>query len=321
MSVAVIGGSGFLGSSLLKRLENAGLPVVNYDLVDSQISDTHILDVTNIEPLTLHGKTCIVNLAAVHRDDAPKEQYYEVNVGGAEQVCAEAERVGIDTIIFTSSVAVYGFAPPGTDETGEINYFNEYGKTKYLAEQVYLKWQSNEPKKRRLVIIRPTVIFGPGNRGNVYNLLNQIASRRFVMVGDGRNVKSMAYVENVAAFLTHLMSGVPGVEVFNYVDQPDLDMNSLVKISNDYLFGGGKRVLRMPKVLGYVVGYLFDILSFVTRKNFPISSVRVRKFLGTTQFTTIGCDNAFVAPFTLKDGLSQTLNFDFYPANSGQYDI
>ena len=80
----------------------------------------------------------------------------------------------IKTIIFTSSVAIYGFAPPNTDEGGEANYFNDYGRTKWLAEQAYSKWYSEDTENRRLIIIRPTVIFGEGNRGNVYNLLKQI---------------------------------------------------------------------------------------------------------------------------------------------------
>ena len=54
---------------------------------------------------------------------------------------------------------------------------------------------------RSLVIVRPAAVFGEGNRGNVYQLLRQIASRRFVMVGSGHNRKSMAYVGNVSALL------------------------------------------------------------------------------------------------------------------------
>ena len=54
-------------------------------------------------------------------------------VGGATEK-------GVVCIVFTSSVAVYGFAPPNTDESGAINPFNEYGRTKCDAEQVYREW-------------------------------------------------------------------------------------------------------------------------------------------------------------------------------------
>ncbi len=167
-------------------------------------------------PRTLYSGDVIINLAAEYRDDVtPKSLYYDVNVKGAESVSRVAEEKGIIKIIFTSSVAVYGFAPIGTDETGALNPFNEYGRTKMLAEEVYKKWQAKEPDKRTLVIIKPTVVFGEGNRGNVYNLLKQIASRRLVMVGNGKNVKSMAYVENVAAFIEYILNFGPGVHIYN----------------------------------------------------------------------------------------------------------
>ena len=152
----------------------------------------------------------IINLAAVHRDDVrPFRRYDDVNVQGAKNVCEAACKHGINQIIFTSSVAIYGFAPAETDESGESNYFNNYGRTKYLAEQVYKAWQEEDPKSLTLVIVRPTVIFGEGNRGNVYNLLRQIHSRRFVMIGNGSNKKSMAYVENISAFLEYCLSFKP----------------------------------------------------------------------------------------------------------------
>jgi nucleoside-diphosphate-sugar epimerase len=114
--------------------------------------------------------------------------YDEVNVKGAENVCNACLKLGIKKIIFTSSVAVYGFAPIGTDETGKINYFNDYGRTKWLAEEKYRAWLKNDPENS-LTIIRPTVVFGEQNRGNVYNLLRQIAEGRFLMVGKGTNKK------------------------------------------------------------------------------------------------------------------------------------
>lgn len=74
------------------------------------------------------------------------------------------------------------------------------------------------------------MVFGEQNRGNVYNLLRQIASGKFIMIGSGQNRKSMAYVENVAAFIEHALGFGPGVHIYNYIDKPDFDMNTLVAI-------------------------------------------------------------------------------------------
>ena len=73
------------------------------------------------------------------------------------------------------------------------------------------------------------MIFGERNRGNVYNLLNQISGGKFLMVGNGRNRKSMAYVGNIVSFSKYLIDSVKdGYNVFNYIDKPDMDMNALV---------------------------------------------------------------------------------------------
>ena len=204
-NVNVIGGSGFIGTRLMRRLRNT-------DFLDSKIIDkapsrafpdlVTLSDVRSVEQLreSISDGSVIVNLAAEHRDNVhPSSLYDEVNVGGAKNICTVAREKGVQSIIFTSSVAVYGFAPIGTDESGKIAPFNDYGRTKYEAEQVFMAWQAEEPEKRTLVIIRPTVVFGEQNRGNVYNLLRQIVAGKFVMVGHGENRKSMAYVENVAA--------------------------------------------------------------------------------------------------------------------------
>src|SRR5690606_41923624 len=231
--ISIIGGSGFIGSRLSKRFKSRdyGFQIIDKRIGTTFPDETIIADVRDFQKLAEAVKgEIIINLAAEHRDDvSPKSLYDEVNIEGAKRICEVAEEKNINKIIFTSSVAVYGFAPVGTDESGAINYFNDYGRTKYEAEQVYKAWQEKEPNNRSLVIVRPTVVFGEQNRGNVYNLLKFIASGKFVMVGNGRNVKSMAYVENIAAFLEYSLGFGPGVHLYNYVDKPDFDMNSLVK--------------------------------------------------------------------------------------------
>ena len=259
-------------------------------------------------------------MAAVHRDDVqPISRYDDVNVQGATNVCEVARRFDIKKIIFTSSVAIYGFAPPDTDESGSPNYFNDYGRTKYLAEQVYKKWQAEDSKNRTLIIVRPTVIFGEGNRGNVYNLLKQIASRRFVMFGNGKNKKSMAYVGNVSSFIYNRISNRElGLNIYNYVDKPDLTMNDLLSVIEKKL---NFKLLKisLPMWLGIYLGYFIDLIAFILNKKFSISSVRIKKFCATTQFDSKKAMNVFKPPYTIKEGLNKTLDYEFL--NSDKDDI
>ena len=205
--VLVLGGSGFIGSRLVSRLLQEKYSVRIGDLIKScnfpELSVFCDVRTDAKLPEVVRGTKTIINLAAEHRDDVrPLTRYYETNVQGAHHVCRAASDHGVSRIIFTSSVAVYGFHPEPVDEDGQFAPFNPYGETKLQAEQVYKAW-ADEDSSRSLVIVRPTVVFGEGNRGNVYNLLHQIAVGRFFMVGSGMNFKSMAYVENVADFLAY----------------------------------------------------------------------------------------------------------------------
>lgn len=328
-SVCIVGGSGFIGTRLARRLD---LSNSTFTIVDKKESALYPLkwvegDVCNPRYFeeSLMNRCTLVNLAAEHRDDVrPLDLYDKVNVGGARNLCELARKKDITKIIFTSSVAIYGFAPAGTDESGKINYFNDYGRTKWLAEKVYREWQAEDPKNRSLVIVRPTVVFGEQNRGNVYNLLRQIATGKFLMIGNGLNRKSIAYVENVAAFLEHTLSFGPGVHVYNYVDKPDFDMNGLVSVVKGLLKTGSKKAsscgsesrFRLPYVLGLSAGYICDVLAMVTRRPIPISSVRVKKFCATTQFETSVADTCFVPPVALEDGLERTVRHEFLEDHS-----
>jgi nucleoside-diphosphate-sugar epimerase len=253
----------------------------------------------------------VINLAAVHRDDVCDEcEYQRTNVNGAENIALVCQEKDIKKIIFTSSVAVYGFAEPGTDETGEINPFNIYGRTKFAAEQKFHMWFAKGDYS--LIIIRPTVIFGEGNRGNVYNLLEQISSGKFVMIGKGENKKSMAYIHNVVAFLEACIFTEQKYAVYNYIDTPDLTMNELVSQVRTKLKGKEGVGVSIPYWLGMSLGYLADFVSFVFKKKLPLSSIRVKKFSSSTEFRSSKENlNDFKAPFQLSEGLQRTLMSEF----------
>ena len=319
--IGVVGGSGFVGSSVIKLLRDNGIDVKCFDLQTTHLDVPYVYyDVTERNCNQKFSQvSSLINLAAVHRDDVrPLSLYSDVNVLGAEHICAAATEMGINQIVFTSSVAIYGFAKPDTGEDGEINYFNEYGRTKYLAEKVYLDWYNTDPENRSLVIVRPTVIFGPGNRGNVFNLLKQIASRNFIMFGSGENIKSMAYVENVAKFLVYSLDFGPGVHIYNYVDKPDMNMNKLVSIARGTLFSRDNVGLRLPAFLGVAIGLGFDLLASITQRSFSVSSIRVKKFMATTQFRSSVSQTDFEPELSLEEGLSKTLRYEFLDDNSEQ---
>jgi GlcNAc-P-P-Und epimerase len=321
-TIGVIGGSGFIGSALARALQQAGHAVRIIDRAPSQAYPGAWMaaDVRDRDALqhACHGCDALYNLAAEHRDDVrPPELYHQVNVLGAQHTCEAAEQLGIERLIFTSTVAVYGLREGEADETAATRPFNEYGRTKLEAEQVFQAWAERDAV-RSLTIVRPTVVFGPDNRGNVYTLLEQVARGRAVVVGDGRNRKSMAYVENVAGALAHALTFGPGVHVFNYADKPDLDMNELTALARGALGDRRARTLRIPYVLGLGAGAVSDVAARLTGRSFPVSAVRVRKYRANTQFANARMlATGFVPRHSLRDALIATIRHEFGSPEGG----
>lgn len=313
--VLIIGGAGFIGTRLAGLLSRESVPFTIADVKKPSVYPERwkACDVRQLEQVLaqLRGASAIINLAAEHRDDVhPITLYREVNVDGAKQVCEAARRSGVKKIIFTSSVAVYGFHSHAVDESGPFEPFNEYGKTKLEAEGVYRAWQA-EDSERSLVIIRPTVVFGEGNRGNVFNLLHQIANGKFRMVGSGENVKSMAYVGNVAQFIVHTLSLGPGVHVSNYVDAPDMNTQQLVAHIYGWLSREGTPK-RVPLWVALAGGQVLDAIARLTGRRFSVSAIRVRKFTETTQFKAdLVTAWGFQPTYSLSEGLTRTLEHEF----------
>ncbi len=317
MKIMVIGGSGFVGTRLCKRFSERPHTFFKiFDKLKSAIFSENTVIGDIVYPLNLNlfdEVDVLINLAAEHLDNVtPKSLYYDTNVIGAINVCEVARRKNISKIIFTSSVAVYGYAPLGTDENGKIAPFNEYGSTKWKAEQIYKKWQMEDPLNRTLVIVRPTVIFGEHNRGNVFKLLNQISLGKFVMIGRGLNRKSMAYVENVAAFIEYSLNFKTGIHIYNYTDKPDLTMNQLVDHINKLLGGPLKRRIRLPYFLGIFIGKIFDAIAFVFKKKFSISTIRIKKFCTNSVYESAVEKTGFSPPFSLVEGIEKTVMHEFF---------
>ncbi|WDF68361.1 NAD-dependent epimerase/dehydratase family protein [Sphingobacterium oryzagri] len=317
MKVTIIGGSGFVGTRLITELlQREEITVLNIDKNPSEhypaITEiANVLDKDALQRLLI-GTDVVVLLAAEHRDDvSPVSLYYDVNVKGTQLVLEAMEANAVKHIVFTSSVAVYGLDKENPDESAAIDPFNHYGKSKWQAEEVLQKWNASHADWI-MQVVRPTVIFGEGNRGNVYNLLNQIASGKFMMIGKGENRKSMAYVGNVVAFIQFLLENkTMGSTVYNYVDKPDFTTNDLVRHTGEAL-GKTLSARRIPYWLGMLGGYGFDVLAAITRKKLAISSVRVKKFCAETQYdSTKAMQSGFQPPFPMEEGLRRTLHAEF----------
>lgn len=314
----ITGGSGFIGQRLAAALVDQGRPVI---VLDRQTGHGHLGryvpgDVTQTDSCraALNGAAAVVHLAAEHRDDVrPPERYYQVNVQGTANVLQAMEQTGCKRLVFTSTVAVYPLNAREPDEQYPPAPFNDYGRSKLQAERLIEAWAARHPDATA-VIVRLCVVFGEGNRGNVYNLLRQIAERRFIMVGTGQNRKSMAYVGNVAAFLQWCLTLPPGLHRFNYADKPDLTTAELVQLARQALGLEGHWTARgrLPYPVGLGLGYAADLVARLTGRSLPWSSIRVKKFCAETTVNTAKLEHSgFIRPFTLQEGLHRMIEHEF----------
>ncbi len=315
MNIAITGGAGFIGTHLCRRLKAAGHTIRIIDIRPSATfpDESVIADVRDLPALThaLEGIDAIYHLAAEHRDDvSPVQKYYDVNVTGGQHVITSAKTHNINTIVFTSTVAVYGLNAGESRETDPPAPFNDYGRSKFQSEDSFRDW-ARADEKRTLVILRLVATFGRGNRGNIYTLIQQISSRTFLMIGKGHNYKSIAYVENVAAFLKHALTFSTGSHLYNYADKPDLSTQDMVLTIRKAL-GLSASGPRIPYIAGLCGGLVCDILAKITGRKLPVSLVRVRKFCASTVVNADKLEQTgFHAPQSLAEGLADMIQNEF----------
>lgn len=227
--------------------------------------------------------TLIANFAAVHREPGHEDhEYYETNILGAENVCTWAEKVGCSNIIFTSSISPYGPTESKKTEQSLPVPTTAYGGSKLTAEKIHQIWQAKDNSNRRLVIVRPGVVFGPGEGGNVSRLIKAVLNHYFFYMGNRNTRKAGTYVKE----LCHAMWWVLEQQKVNseHVSLFNMSMNPGPSIQ-DYVetvckIAGVNRILpTVPYSFILVASYVINALARPIGIQHPFSPVRIRKLV------------------------------------------
>lgn len=220
-NILIFGGAGFIGTHFVNILGDNGEDL-NIRVLDLRGSGEKcdVRDLIRLEG-TFSSSDVIINLAAVHTTPGhPDYEYFETNIRGAENVCEFAERVGIDNVIFTSSIAPYGASEDlKTEETLPMPN-TPYGISKLVAEHIHKEWAAKS-ELRKLMILRPGVVFGKGENGNFTRLAKAIKKGVFMFPGRKDTIKGCIYVKELVEQSWALFNEQEGqVELYNFAYEP-----------------------------------------------------------------------------------------------------
>lgn len=258
----------------------------------------------------LPEKVCtIFNLAAVHREPGHRPQeYFETNLLGAENVCAWASAVQCQSIVFTSSISPYGPSEEKKTEASLPTPETPYGSSKLAAEKIHMGWQAAE-KGRKLLIIRPGVVFGPGEGGNVTRLVRSLAKGYFVYLGNRKTVKAGGYVKEVC------LVAMFGLKVLCATDTPVLLINftmdpppTIEQMVDAILKVVGKthKPFSLPRTLLMGLSFPMAGMERVFGIKLPINRVRVQKIIRSNnvwpeELRSLGYKYSYTLESALRD--------------------
>ena len=281
-SCVIFGGAGFIGTHLARHLLASGRFERIYiaDIRPSPLAGqsgivASLIDVRQpiAAGLVTEAPEWIFNFAAIHREPGHlAEEFFDTNLAGAANVCAFAEAVGCDNLYFTSSISVYGPTSGPTPESARICPNTPYGGSKYPAEVMHLGWQQRGAG-RRLMIVRPGVVYGPGDPGNILRMIRAIKRGYFAFPGSKDIRKSYAYIYGLIDSIDFVMARSEPVIVYNYVESPTEPLGELANITKKFV-GSSAPVFAIPMPLLKVAAAGAQVV-FGSRN--PIHPVRVRK--------------------------------------------
>lgn len=286
MSFFIFGGSGFIGTHLIKLIRETDKQsrIINFDIVENNhggLSEYHHCDVR--EPIifaefTPTSDDVIFNFAAIHRTPGhPDDAYFETNIRGAENVCNFARKYAIRRIVFTSSIAPYGASEELKSEDTLPTPNTPYGISKLVAEKIHAIWAA-EDAERELTIVRPGVVFGYGENGNFTRMYWGVRSRKFAYPGRKNTIKACIYVKDLVSFmLFKVAQHNKGVELFNCTFEPAYTIEHIVEAMKKAT-NLKRTTLLVPSWVLMPIAYLACLLG----SPMGICPARVRKLMIST---------------------------------------
>jgi nucleoside-diphosphate-sugar epimerase len=294
-SILITGNTGFVGKNLTNHLiEN------NFKKIDFLGRRTPI----NFSNISEINQDIVIHLAGLAHDLDKKfteNDYYEANYIKTKQLYDLFLESKISKIfIFVSTVAVVNKVDTIFKEEDIVNPTTFYGKTKLQAEQYILE---NLPIDKKVYILRPTMIHGNGNKGNLTLLYNLIKKGIPYPLGNFNNKRSFIGIDNFNYIIekiidnNNLESGI-----YHLADDDAIDTKDIIQIINE-VQNKNVKILKIPKFIIFILAKLGDFLPL------PINSERIEKMTENFIVSNQKIKNKLEIklPYSTKEGLKKTI--------------
>lgn len=295
MKIILTGASGFVGQNLQHYLKEHRYAVKKLPLRNE-----------NWENHLENGAIALIHLAGKAHDTAntsADEEYFKVNRDLTVQLFNEFLQSDIRDFFYFSSVKAVADTVDGVlmeDVTGDP--FTAYGKSKLEAEQYLLSQRL--PDGKRLFIIRPCMIHGPGNKGNLNLLYNVVEKGIPWPLAAFHNQRSFLSIDNLNFLIEQMISNNELASgVYNFADDEPLSTNELVALIAETLSKSPK-LWRIPEGLIKATVKIGDVLPF------PLNSERLKKLTESYVVSNTKIKKAHginKLPLTAKEGLEKTI--------------
>jgi nucleoside-diphosphate-sugar epimerase len=241
-NILVTGATGFIGGHLLPVLHKKNLQItlaVRNDLPEKLNPDYKVFNVGEIEENTdwteaLKEVDTVIHLAArAHQlnDQAinPEAEFLRINCEGTKALVKQAIASGVKHFIFISSIGAMGtLSEQILTEKSPCHPDSPYGRSKLQAEQALIELCQNSPMT--WTILRPTLVYGIGNPGNMERLMKLVKTGFPLPLGSIKNRKSFVYVGNlVDAIITCINHPNAKNQTFIVSDGDDLSTTDLIR--------------------------------------------------------------------------------------------
>ncbi len=311
--ILITGSTGFAGSNLLPYLQNEGLTTLGVSRNTTKPNDISYKELT---PETWNNASAMVHLAGKAHDlkkTSDDAAYFEVNFELTKKLYDQFLLSDAQQFIYISSVKAVAdsvdgiLSEPDSYRVEVPNPKGPYGESKLAAERYILSHLPSSvsglpSSDKRVFILRPCMIHGPGNKGNL-NLLYSLVSKGFPWpLGTFENQRSFLSVENLCFVINELLTqtNIPS-GIYNVADDTPLSTNDLIQLIAASQNKQAK-IFHIPKGLISRLAKLGDYL------HLPLNSERLQKL---TESYVVS-NNKIVAamgkplPVNAKDGLLKT---------------